>query len=352
MRGNDWTVRVLRRHGPGRPPRARERRRLPVDHRHLPGTTPACAGTTPAPACRSHPTTDDPRVRGNDFVARSLQNCGEGRPPRARERRQRGHRIGDCPGTTPACAGTTTGSRSTSTATEDDPRVRGNDPVSERTASSSEGRPPRARERRRGDPRPGLARGTTPACAGTTKACGLSAATRWDDPRVRGNDLLAMKHNLVAEGRPPRARERLSDSGRRPGRTGTTPACAGTTMCRGRCGWWMRDDPRVRGNDPRGRRFLLCSGGRPPRARERRRLGRGRALRGGTTPACAGTTTCARTPSRASRDDPRVRGNDIALALAPVIAQGRPPRARERHFLTCADADTMVDFHLVRCLRR
>lgn len=86
-----------------------------------------------------------------------------------------------------------------------------------------------------------------------------------------------------------------------------------------------RHDPRVEGDSLE----------RPPHAR-----GRGLAeeqLFGSiqTTPACAGTrrsgpATCART-----RNDPRMRGDELAETMRVILTGERPPHARGRALLTC-----------------
>src|SRR5690606_6020428 len=50
-----------------------------------------------------------------------------------------------------------------------------------------------------------------------------------------------------------------------------------------------------------------------------------------TTPACAGTTRTGTGTAARARDYPRVRGDDVSVALRAASEGGLPPRARGRH---------------------
>ncbi len=170
------------------------------------------------------------------------------------------------------------------------------------------GRPPRARGPRRGRRYGRRHRGTTPACAGTTALPPWSPTRTGDHPRVCRDHVPQVRLLPVGQGPPPRVRGPLHDGGAPLLLPGTTPACAGTTVCGGCPGWpaW----------------------GPPPRARGPRVQGSPVSRGAGTTPACAGTT-CAASPRRTRcRDHPRVRGDHLALSRKELALMGPPPRAR------------------------
>lgn len=127
-------------------------------------------------------------------------------------------------------------------------------------------------------------------------------------PRVRGDDKLQDRNCAKIEGPAPRAPGR-QQTGRVAARHhGTSPACAGTTaevMCSASM---LRDQLRVRGISLPPPAPTPTD--QPPRARERRQLGRHGFAGEGTSPACAGTTRGRRPPATTRRDQLRVRGDD------------------------------------------
>ena len=274
----------------GLPPRARGRPAQVLRDEADEGTTPACAGTTSPAAAGSVRAGDYPRVRGDDDALQGLGHEGAGLPPRARGRPRRDLLADQSPRTTPACAGTTAPSRPSMSGTSDYPRVRGDDIHTERIPSPPRGLPPRARGRLCVAPRPLLGPGTTPACAGTTRAGGGRRVRSADYPRVRGDDVATVRARASRLGLPPRARGRLGgllDGG---DACRTTPACAGTTCPRSTRRSWPGDYPRVRGDDSLVGAYEYRHDGLPPRARGRREVVPEGAVLVGTTPAFAGTT--------------------------------------------------------------
>src|SRR5947209_8031502 len=91
--------------------------------------------------------------------------------------------------------------------------------------------------------------GKTPACAGTTYGTRSRARPIWEDPRMRGDDTGAADRGSAPQGRPPHARGRRDGPGRRLGSVGKTPACAGTTFAAAADCETRREDPRMRGDD-------------------------------------------------------------------------------------------------------
>ncbi len=152
----------------GPPPHARgaPRERLPVQH-HL-GTTPARAGSTPAPVRGGPGAGDHPRTRGEHHWAAEGMGLREGPPPHARGALTHPKATTLNGGTTPARAGSTPGEPPGAGTGRDHPRTRGEHRSRSRRATERRGPPPHARgapdhERVR-DVRPG----TTPARAGST----------------------------------------------------------------------------------------------------------------------------------------------------------------------------------------
>ena len=273
---------------------------------------------------------DYPRVRGEDTLLRKNMRRKGGLPPRARGRPHGLEFGGRIEGTTPACAGKTRSGSCPRPRRWDYPRVRGEDCFFAQNSGAVPGLPPRARGRPVTNKAPRLRRGTTPACAGKTGIPGIPEIPERDYPRVRGEDGQAWRRGRHIRGLPPRARGRRGrGADHRPGR-GTTPACAGKTRRRARTTANNRDYPRVRGEDPPGGCSRCVRRGLPPRARGRPSPRAPAPGRSGTTPACAGKTS-APTPRVCSRGDyPRVRGEDGGGQGEGGGGEGLPPRARGR----------------------
>ena len=177
------------------------------------GGTVSSGGRPRSPPCRGRPAGDHPRVRGDDLMEKVVHLAETGPSPRARGRHELAVLGLVLDGTTP--------------------RARG------RLLRSLD------------EPCP---RGATPACAGTTPPRRKRWCTRWDHPRVRGDDTPRVPRGPI------------------PGR---------------RCG----DHPRVRGDDALDAGAVEAAVGPSPRARGRPSWRHPRGSERGTTPACAGTTT-------------------------------------------------------------
>ena len=107
---------------------------------------------------------------------------------------------------------------------------------------------------------------------------------------MRGEDALGLASLGVTRGSPPHARGRLgipADS-----RVGTriTPACAGKTLENSTKNVFVRDHPRMRGEDCLYVEDPYTGAGSPPHARGRRGQNPPREEGLGITPACAGKT--------------------------------------------------------------
>ena len=109
--------------------------------------------------------------------------------------------------------------------------------------------------------------GITPACAGNRRNHHSRRRRRGDHPRLRGEQLLLRQEYIQMEGSPPLARgtEYAPCSGRGEGRI--TPACAGNSprsLCRSAA---SRDHPRLRGEQDKNWMCRPYTVGSPPLAR-------------------------------------------------------------------------------------
>ena len=131
----------------------------------------------------------------------------------------------------------------------DHPRLRGNNFISLSLSLSLSGSPPLAREQLNKICIPELARGITPACAGTTCCRIIDDHICQDHPRLRGNNRSEISMHQYRSGSPPLAREQLFSFCLLFRKTRITPACAGTTGRPARPTGWTQDHPRLRGNN-------------------------------------------------------------------------------------------------------
>ena len=126
-------------------------------------------------------------------------------------------------------------------------------------------------------------------------------------PRVRGTG---------PGGQPDRAHGRI------------TPACAGNRI-RGRAApQAVKDHPRVCGEQRQSPSSSQLAVGSPPRVRGTVGQPFQSIRRHGITPACAGNSISAIPPATASKDHPRVCGEQRTSTLPALLAQGSPPRVR------------------------
>ena len=95
----------------GSPPHARGRHETQINMLRRDGITPACAGKTNRICLCGQPSTDHPRMRGEDRKAFIFSNRFEGSPPHARGRQLHGNIRAEKRGITPACAGKTSQAR-------------------------------------------------------------------------------------------------------------------------------------------------------------------------------------------------------------------------------------------------
>ncbi len=267
-------------------------------------------------------------MRGENPKLLTAERLCHGSPPRARGER-RLHLAGRVlRRITPACAGRTQGDEVAGFILEDHPRVRGENECCPLEFCYASGSPPRARGEPIASVVGSLTPRITPACAGRTRRCPRIGYVNSDHPRVRGENRRDRTPSNRGEGSPPRARgERMRGRLVRQ-RPGITPACAGRTTTSPPRSSATRDHPRVRGENCVVGRPPGGHCGSPPRARgEQGHLGVFDDA-GGITPACAGRTSAGRASCRGSRDHPRVRGENSILGRSSLPRPGSPPRAR------------------------
>src|SRR5690606_1441434 len=214
----------------GSPPRARGAHGAVETLHGVGGITPACAGSTVHAMVAARMAMDHPRVRGEHLVGVLLHELEEGSPPRARGAPIASVVTVHVPGITPACAGSTVVPSCSTAHHQDHPRVRGEHRTDGGVFPAGTGSPPRARGARgRSSPRWSTAR-ITPACAGSTGSHLPSPCVPPDHPRVRGEHWLDDRPRTLGAGSPPRARGARRGRQHPRGWPGITPACAGSTV--------------------------------------------------------------------------------------------------------------------------
>src|SRR5262249_15182930 len=147
-------------------------------------------------------------------------------------------------------------------------------------------------------------------------------------PRVRGDDTVTGNALSTCTGTAPRARGRLRVAESHRIGPWNSPACAGTTRLPMSNSSSGREQPRVRGDDVG---LLALAGavlGTAPRARGRQRPAVAAAPAGGNSPACAGTTPARTAAPSTTREQPRVRGDDINARMSQDPPWGTAPRLR------------------------
>ena len=178
--------------------------------------------------------------------------------------------------------------------------------------------------------------GITPAYAGRTVIQSLSVGPQQDHPRVCGENRRLLAPCRGCRGSPPRMRGELVISSPQVGEGRITPAYAGRTgpgTRRVRSRW---DHPRVCGENASVVSTRIPLSGSPPRMRGERRDHQASCRRRRITPAYAGRTCPMHRPAIGRPDHPRVCGeNNVAQPgdVAPILRTritpayaGRTPR--------------------------
>ena len=168
--------------------------------------------------------------------------------------------------------------------------MRGEDNSASRSSKPHSESPPHARGRQPEDIAAISTAGITPACAGKTSVTNAGKPFVSDHPRMRGEDRSVWWLWLCVLGSPPHARGRLFNNKVSQSRLGITPACAGKTTTSSSNASMLRDHPRMRGEDALTSRGDVMEEGSPPHARGRPYSDRSDQGQQGITPACAGKT--------------------------------------------------------------
>ena len=147
-----------------------------------------------------------------------------------------------------------------------------------------------------------------PACAGSTLGCWTAPCCRGDHPRLRGEHRTVAIVSARCSGSSPLARGALGESLSHIASAGIIPACAGSTQGCPVRSRQRGDHPRLRGEHTGPPPPPGTSPGSSPLARGARVAEVAEALRHGIIPACAGSTTRARSQTPPPWDHPRLRG--------------------------------------------
>ena len=232
------------------------------------------------------------------------------------------------PRISPACAGNTSGSRNRPGWKADQPRVRGEHLVALGAGAGISGSAPRARGTPKTPGCPTAKRRISPACAGNTERRYPRERCTKDQPRVRGEHHDVSNLSASYSGSAPRARGTPRQVRDLDGDGRISPACAGNT--RRTCGPWHRppDQPRVRGEHLVAVTQDAIPFGSAPRARGTRSRERYHARFIRISPACAGNTPKSGAYARSPTDQPRVRGEHSPTPPTNRAPNGSAPRAR------------------------
>ncbi len=292
----------------GLPPPARGALQHLTDGLHARGSTPACAGSTHRQFFPAHRRQVYPRLRGEHQRTGAMEHLATGLPPPARGAPFLRLYLCRVHRSTPACAGSTWATESSQSLRQVYPRLRGEHLALCATVAGAAGLPPPARGARSPRHLQRHRSGSTPACAGST----LLARTRCPPvrvyPRLRGEHPARGGDAMTRAGLPPPARGALLFHPHHRIQRGSTPACAGSTSYRPPCAHARGVYPRLRGEHEATEPDGEWVKGLPPPARGARLRRRVVRRRVGSTPACAGSTGGAALNLKVVQVYPRLRG--------------------------------------------
>ena len=152
---------------------------------------------------------DYPRVCGKNMSEVSKELPPAGSPPRVREKRFLSKPATCTSGITPACAGKTYERLQSPQSDQDHPRVCGKNALPVGQLVSSEGSPPRVREKLNINRLDFQETRITPASAGKTPTSASGISSTKDHPRECGKNHVFLIAVLQISGSPPRVREKL-----------------------------------------------------------------------------------------------------------------------------------------------
>ena len=213
------------------------------------GITPAHAGKTGGRSGRAGRCGDHPRACGENLARHKKTGGATGSPPRMRGKQLLADFVVCALRITPACAGKTPESLSSHFPTTNHPRVCGENYSWDIDKRCDYGSPPRVRGKPAPRSLPSKSPRITPACAGKTKKCARRILSSTDHPRVCGENYQARCKTSGSSGSPPRVRGKLLGFLGLGRVNRITPACAGKTLLRNHPQTQVTDHPRVCGEN-------------------------------------------------------------------------------------------------------
>ena len=134
------------------------------------------------------------------------------------------------------------------------------------------------------------ARRITPACAGNSSSSGPRLSMTEDHPRVCGEQPERPTKGVDITGSPPRVRGTAKGRWAHMWQARITPACAGNSWHLTITVQYIKDHPRVCGEQKQLHSKIQRPGGSPPRVRGTGIIGPGYEVGNRITPACAGNS--------------------------------------------------------------
>ena len=135
------------------------------------------------------------------------------------------------------------------------------------SSASLRGSPPLARGTALMQQEVAQQKGITPACAGNRRSPACICHSARDHPRLRGEQSYRDVEAKCGVGSPPLARGTASEAKKEWKRIGITPACAGNSMVQAAVMLYVRDHPRLRGEQDLAISRRFGKMGSPPLAR-------------------------------------------------------------------------------------
>ena len=149
---------------------------------------------------------------------------------------------------------------------------------------------------------------------------------------MRGENMWHVHLQNLALGSPPLARGKQTTIIMPFHSPGITPACAGKTPRTVAQVIYLKDHPRLRGENQTLHLKIVFLQGSPPLARGKRTIPIVSMSIMRITPACAGKTFNINRIAMISKDHPRLRGENATGKRKPLVWRGSPPLARgKRH---------------------
>ncbi len=275
----------------GSPPHTRGAHCPDVDSLSRYRITPAYAGSTVEPLCRSHRCRNHPRIRGEHGLNANALPAGTGSPPHTRGAPMPSHATKLSFRITPAYAGSTTWTDGIDEYLRDHPRIRGEHLVATPTGTGLQGSPPHTRGALAIDRLEYVLHGITPAYAGSTHLTSYAIRHHPDHPRIRGEHITMPEPTWTFMGSPPHTRGALDETIDWTNSTRITPAYAGSTLRLLASYARDGDHPRIRGEHGASIGLNPQLYRSPPHTRGARAKRECLTSRHRITPAYAGSTT-------------------------------------------------------------